>query len=317
MSFWKGKQVLVTGAHGFTGAHLCHELFKRGAYVRAFVKNGGVISNLFDIRNELTIYSGDVTDITSLFIAMEGVDYVFNPAAIVPVVEARQSPQSCLQINIIGSYNVAYAAMKSGVKKMLQVSTCHIYGNHLEENLPIKENLDPHPTDLYAASKYAAELCLRSLLDQGFPVIFTRAFAMYGPYQREQYFIPKIISHILREEVPRLGNAYPTRDYCYITDIVNGYLLALEKGENGEVYHFSSQKEVVIEDLYTLIARLMKSNVKPIWNVQNRQQEIKRLLGDSRKARERFDWKPQISLEEGLLRTIQWWKKHPELWKKM
>ncbi len=316
MSFWKEKQVLVIGAHGFTGAHLCHELLKRGAYVRAFVKNGGILSNLLDIRNEINVYSGDVTDITSLFTAMEGIDFVFNPAAIVPVKEARQSPQSCLQINIIGSYNVAYAAMKSNVKSMLQVSTCHIYGNHLEEKLPIRETLDPRPPDLYAASKYAAELCLRPLIDQEFQVVFTRAFAMYGPYQREQYVIPKIISHLLRGESPMLGNAFPTRDYCYITDIVNGYLLALEKGKRGEIYHLSSEKEVIIEELYNLIARLMKSNIKPIWNVQNRSQEIRRLWGDSRKAREQFDWTPQINLEDGLVKTIQWWEKHPELWKR-
>ncbi|MBI2608132.1 MAG: GDP-mannose 4,6-dehydratase [Deltaproteobacteria bacterium] len=314
-TFWKNKTVLVTGAHGFTGSHLCHALLAKGACIRAFVKNGGNLSSLSTIKDKITLYSGDVTDITSLLIALEGVDYVFNPAAIVPVIEARQSPQSCLQVNIIGAHNVAYAAMKSHVKKMLQISTCHIYGNHSNVDLPIKESLAPRPTDIYAASKYSAELCIRPLISENFSIVFTRSFAMYGPYQREQYFIPKVISCLLRGEIPKLGNSFPTRDYCYIEDIVNGYLMALEQGDSGEVYHFSSQNEVVIKDLYELIAKLMKVNIDPIWNYQNRSQELKRLFGDSTKAREKFGWKPRITLEEGLLKTIQWWKEHPELWK--
>jgi len=224
MSFWKGKEVLVTGAHGFTGSHLCRELIHQGANVRAFVKNGGMIGNLKDIKNKLTIFSGDITDITSLFTAMEGVDYAFNPAAIVPVVEARQSPQSCYQVNIMGAFNVAYAAMKSGVKKMPHISTCHVYGNQQNVEIPIKETVPPSTVDVYSASKNAAEICLRPLVDQGFEIVFTRAFAMYGPGQREQYFIPRVISQLLRGQAPKLGNRHPTRDYCYIEDIVKGYL---------------------------------------------------------------------------------------------
>ncbi len=314
-NFWSNAKVLVTGAHGFTGSHLCHELVAQGAQVKAFVKNGGMIANLADIRDKITIYSGDVTDITSLFTSMEGVDYVFNAAAIVPVIEARQSPQACLQVNTIGAYNVAYAAMKSGIKKMLHVSTCHIYGFSSADELPIKETLVPRPRDVYAASKYAAEICLKTLVDEGFPITFTRAFAMYGPGQREQLFIPRVIAHLLRGEAPKLGNSHPTRDYCFIKDTVRGYLLALEKGKPGEVYHLSSGKEVVMKDLYDLIAKLLGSNLKATWNMDPRPHEIDRLCGNSDKARSAFNWKPEVSFEEGLKITIEWWKSHPELWK--
>jgi dTDP-glucose 4,6-dehydratase len=317
MSFWKNKRVLVTGAHGFTGSHLCRELVREGADVRAFVKNGGVLGNLRDLKSKISLYSGDITDITSLFAAVDGVDYVFNPAAIVPVVEARQSPQSCYQVNIMGAFNVAYAAMKSGVKRMLHVSTCHVYGNQLQREIPIKETSAVVPVDVYAASKYAAEVCLVPLVDQGFPIVFTRAFAMYGPGQREQYFIPRVISQLLRNQTPKLGNSHPTRDYCYIEDIVKGYLMALEKGKPGEVYHLSSQQEVVIGDLYHTIARLMGKNIEAEWNISGRTQEIDRLAGDSTKARREFGWKPTVSLEDGLKQTIQWWENHPELWKEV
>ena len=170
--------------------------------------------------------------------------------------------------------------MKSGVKRMLHISTCHVYGNQLAEFLPIKETVVPKPVDVYSASKYAAEICLRPLADEGFHITFTRSFAMYGPGQREQYFIPRVISQLLKKTQPVLGNSYPTRDYCYIGDIVQGYLLALEKGAPKEIYHFSSKSEIVIRDLYSLIARLMDTNIEPIWNATTRTNEISRQVGD-------------------------------------
>ena len=148
MSFWSGAKVLVTGAHGFTGSHLCRELVRQGARVTAFAKNGGILSNLGDLKKNIDIISGDITDITSLLAAMDGIEYVFNPAALVPVLEARQSPQACLQVNTLGAHNVAYAAMKCGVKRMLHISTCHVYGNQPTEELPLKQTTVPKPVDV-------------------------------------------------------------------------------------------------------------------------------------------------------------------------
>jgi len=315
MPFWTDAKVLVTGAHGFTGSHLCRELVRQKATVTAFIKNGGILSNLGDLTRHITIVPGDITDITSLLAAMEGIDYVFNPAAIVPVLEARQAPQACLQVNTLGAHNVGYAAMKSGVKRMLHISTCHVYGNQLPENLPIKETAVPKPVDVYSASKYAAEICLRPLVDDGFHITFTRAFAMYGPGQREQYFIPRVISQLLKKITPVFGNSYPTRDYCYIEDTVRGYLLALQKGAPGEIYHFSSQREIAISDIYRLIAKLMDTVVEPVWNATPRRNEISRQVGDSSKARRELGWTPEVSLEKGLQLTIAWWRDHPEMWR--
>src|SRR5207249_8118524 len=137
------------------------ELVRQGARVTSFVNNGGILSNLGDLKKNIDIISGDITDITSLLAAMDVIEYVFNPAALVPVLEARQSPQACLQVNTLGAHNVGYAAMKSGVKRMLHISTCHIYGNQVAGNLPIKETVVPKPVDVYSASKYASEICLK------------------------------------------------------------------------------------------------------------------------------------------------------------
>src|SRR3989344_5467154 len=117
MSFWNGWKVLVTGAHGFTGSHLTRELARSGAKVRALVKKDARLSNLDDIKEKIEFFIGDVTDSEGMAKACGGMDYVFHPAAIVPVMDARNNPQNAFEVNSIGDFNVARAADKAVVKK--------------------------------------------------------------------------------------------------------------------------------------------------------------------------------------------------------
>lgn len=309
MGIWNEAVVLVTGAHGFTGSHLCRELIRAGAQVKALVKRGASLLNLKDIQTKCALVLGDVTDFGGLLDALEGVDYVFHPAAIVPVMEARSDPQKSFMVNGIGAFNVADAARQVGVKKMLHISTCHVYGNQPESELPIKETALPFPGDLYAASKIAAEIYLRPLIDEGFPILISRAFAKYGPGQAAQYLIPHIITQLIRGETPQLGSSKPTRDYSYILDIVRGYMLILEKGEPGEIYHLSSEREISVREVYEKISKIVGVQTRPVWNENLRTQDILRLFGDSEKARKKLGWKPEIGLEDGLKQTVDWWKR--------
>lgn len=308
MSFWNGGKVLVTGAHGFTGSHLTRELVRSGAKVRALVKKSADLSNLDDIKEKIEIFTGDVADSEGMVKACGGMDYVFHPAAIVPVMDARNNPQRAFQVNSIGAFNVAWAAVKAGVKKMLHVSTCHVYGNVKE--IPIRETTRPEPGDLYAASKYAAEIYLRPLIEEGAPVVISRAFAKYGPGQGEQYLIPRIITQLLKGERPKLGSPRPSRDYSHIKDIVKGYMVLAEKGKSGEIYHLSSEKETTVETVYKTIAKVIgKENVEPLWNDAMRPQDILRLYGLSTRARQEFGWNPEINFQDGIRETVEWWRK--------
>ncbi|MBI2118321.1 MAG: GDP-mannose 4,6-dehydratase [Elusimicrobia bacterium] len=309
MPFWNNSSVLVTGAHGFTGSHLCRELLRAGAKVKAFVKKNSNLTNLNDIINNISIFYGDVTDLNSLEHAMSGVEYVFNPAAVVPVMEARKFPQKTFEVNSIGPFNTASVASKMKVKKILHISTCHIYGNLPESELPIKESAIPKPGDIYAASKYAAEIYLRPLVEEGAPIVFSRAFAKYGPGQGPHFLIPRIIDQLLKGETPQLGSPKPTRDYSHIEDIVKGYMMILEKGIPGEIYHLSSEKEMSVEEVFDMISKLLNVNTKPVWDPRLRPQDILRLYGNSSKARKQLGWKPEIDLKDGLKQTIDWWKK--------
>lgn len=316
MGFWDGKRVLVTGANGFAGSNLCHLLLEDGANVRAFVKRGGILTNLFDIQDKIQIVRGDLTDFTSVFNATKDIDIVFHAGAIVPVTEARNVPSNTFNVNILGTFNVAWAANNNNVKKMVHISTCHVYGNQPENKLPIKEDVIPNPNDVYSASKYSAEIILRPFINQGFDISITRAFNHYGPCQRGDYFVPKVISQVLKGQAPKLGNPNPTRDYSYVRDIVSGYMLVAEFGQSGEIYHFCSGKELKMGDFCNKIIEACSSDIKPVWESDSiRKQDISRLYGDYSKAKKEFGWKPTTSLEEGLRLTVDWWKNNLELLK--
>lgn len=306
MSFWTGSRVLVTGANGMTGSHLCRELLKVGARVRGLVRSTSQLDNLLDIREDLELVVGDVTEPPSLFRALKGVDYCFHSAAMVSVVGALEASDMTIQVNAVGAHNVAWAAMKSGVKKMLHISTCHVYGDQAE--YPIQETAPPRPIGTYAASKFSGEILVRSLVSQGFPVVFSRSFAKFGPGQSTKFLIPNIISQLLDGQEVRLGDPRPTRDYSYIVDIVRGYILMLEKGRSGEIYHLSSGEERAVSELFKRIAELCSVPSRPVWNQHTRPIDAMRQAGDSTKARRELGWEPQVPLEEGLRLTIEWWR---------
>lgn len=310
---WKNKKVLVTGANGFSGSNICREILKTGAEVKALVRKGGNTSNIDEIKKDIEIFAGDVTDKKSLTEATKNVDIVFNSAALVPVMKAREDPRKTLEINSTGTFNVAWCSMKNGVKRMVHISTCHVYGNQPESLLPLKEDVIPRPNDIYSASKYAAEIFLNPLINEGFDIVTTRAFNHFGPYQIGDFFVPRLLSKILKNEDPVLGSPNSTRDYSYVVDIAKGYIAVAEKGKTGEIYHLSSGKETSIGEFCDKILKVAKEDfnvspdVKPMWSA-NRKLDMDRSVGDSSKARKELHWKPEISLEDGIRLTIEWWK---------
>lgn len=308
MSFWLGARVLVTGANGFTGSHLCRELLKQGASVKGLVKPEARLDNLLDIRHEMERVEGSVTDLDFLLSVFRGVDYVFNPASVVALLEAWESPNRAIEVNSVGAYNVAYAAMRSGAKKLLSISTCHVYGNQPASQLPLRETAEPAPAEIYASSKYAGEILVRAVVAQGFPVVFARAFAKYGPGQTTRFLIPNIISQVVRGGEVRLGSPKPTRDYTYIVDIVQGYMRMIEQGRSGEIYHLSSQVERSVGQIYEEIARQCGGNGRVLWDNTTRPNDTLRQVGDSSKSRRELGWEPNVGWEEGLKLTIEWWR---------
>lgn len=306
MSFWNGARVLVTGASGFTGSHLCRELVKEGARVRGLIRPVSSLDRLQDLVEWVELMQGDITDPSSLERPMKGIDYVFHPAAVVSLSEAMARPEKAIEVNTLGAYHVACAAKSAGVKKFLYVGTCHVYGDQPE--YPIRETAIPRPVGIYSAAKLSGEVLVRSLISRDFPIVFSRAFAKFGPGQSTQFLISNIISQLLQDKVVQLGDPRPTRDYTYIMDLVRGYMLLLEGGRPGEIYHLSSGVERSVSEIYETISRICGAQVRPIWNSAFRAIDIARQVGDSAKVRAELGWQPDVDFEKGLQLTIEWWR---------
>lgn len=306
MSFWADSTVLVTGANGLTGSHLCRELLKAGARVKGLVKPAARLENLRGIQERVELIQGDITEPDSLTGAMRGVEYLFHPAAVVSLSDAMAFPEKAIQVNSVGAFHVAHAAVQAGVKRMLNIGTCHIYGEQPE--YPIQETAVPRSAGIYAAAKFSGEILVRSLLSDQFQVVFSRSFAKFGPGQSEHFLIPNIIAQLLRGTDVQLGNPHPTRDYLYITDVVHGYMQILEKGRAGEIYHLSSGMERSVQEIFETISRICGVQARPLWNHTRRTLDTMRQVGDSSKVRDELGWRPRFTFEEGIRWTADWWR---------
>jgi len=212
-------------------------------------------------------------------------------------------------------YNLEVSDSNSYCTEGGSLHNCHIYGNQPESNLPINEEAPPNPLDIYSATKYAGEILLRQFVNiDGMDVIITRAFNKYGPNQVGDWLFPRTIKKVLTQSKITAGNPDSTRDYSYIEDAIQGYILAMEKGRNGDIFNLGSGKETSVKKIVEKIIRASGRKVSVDWETY-RSVDIHRSFGNCSKAKKVLGWEPKISLDEGIRRTIEWWKQHPELLK--
>jgi len=143
-------------------------------------------------------------------------------------------------------------------------------------------------------------------------ISISRAFNHYGPFQRPDFLIPSIILRLLRQEKLVMGNPIPTRDFTYVDDIVRGYVSLAEGGQPSEIYHFSSGIERSVREIVETTAKISGVNLEVSWNPDARRVDIVRSVGDYSKARKELGWEPTVDFEDGLKRTVSWYRSQPE-----
>ena len=319
MSEIKGKKVLVTGAGGFIGSHLAEELVRRGAVVRAMVHYNALGSkgwlNDSEFRNQLEIFSGDVTDHESVKSASSECEIVFHLAALIGIPYSYQAPASYVRTNIGGTLNILQVARERGIK-VIHTSTSEVYGT--ARYTPIDEAHSLNAQSPYSATKIGADKLAESFyLTFNTPVVVVRPFNTFGPRQSERAVIPTIIRQCLRKnaDVIRLGDVSPSRDLNFVDNTVDGFIKAAE-AENavGLTFNLGSGREITIQDLALKIMQLIGRNIEIVsqkTRVRPKNSEVERLIADSSLAKQILNWQPVHSLEEGLTRTIDWFRKNP------
>jgi NAD dependent epimerase/dehydratase len=314
----RGRKVLVTGADGFIGSHLCEALLDCGCQVKAFVfynslGSWGWLDSLApERRAQLEIVAGDVRDAYCVLQAIGGVDVVFHLAALIAIPFSYQAPDSYVETNIKGTLNVLQAARKVGTARVLITSTSEVYGT--ARYVPIDEQHPFQGQSPYSASKIGADRLAESFYRSfDLPVTIVRPFNTYGPRQSARAVIPSIIAQLLsgRTEL-RLGRLDPTRDFNYVSDTCAGFLsLAACDRAVGEEVNVASGCEISIGDLAGLIVEecgCTASIKTEAARHRPRKSEVERLLGSNEKISTLTEWRPQVSLREGLRRTIEWFR---------
>jgi len=310
------KKVLVTGAGGFIGSHLVEKLVQKGHEVKVFVRynargSWGWLEGS-ECTDNIEVVSGDIRDADIVRHAVRGVDTVFHLAALIGIPYSYVSPEAYVETNIKGSLNIFQAAKDFGVKKVIHTSTSEIYGT--AEFVPIHEKHPVNPQSPYAASKSAADsLSLSFFRSFDLPVVVVRPFNTYGPRQSARAIIPTIITQILGgNKRIRLGSLTPTRDFTYVEDTVNGFMRAGETGMGtGEIINLGNNSEISIGDLACLISQLMGVKITILEDNKRKRpvkSEVDRLMADNSKARRILKWTPTHNLEQGLKKTIAWFK---------
>ena len=316
-------KILVTGADGFIGSHLCEKLVKQGHDVKAFVYYNSFNSygwiDFVDkkIKDKLKIFPGDIRDENLVKEAAKGSETIIHLAALIGIPYSYKSPQSYYETNVKGTLNILQAAKDLKVKKIIHTSTSEVYGT--AKYLPIDEK---HPVDgqsPYSASKIAADQMAISFYKSfGTPVSIMRPFNTYGPRQSARAIIPTIILQFLegKREI-NLGSVNTTRDFSYIDDTVNAFIKSINaKKTNGEIINLGSGSEISIKNLVRVIASEMKVKyqiVKDKKRVRPSKSEVNRLLSKNSKAIKKLKWKPNYVERKGLIKglreTISWLSK--------
>ena len=314
-------RVLVTGAGGFIGSHLVERLVHDGARVRAFVRytsraDIGLLKLApAEVRSGIELIHGDLRDEQAVHEAVRDVEIIFHLGALIAIPYSYVHPREVVETNVIGTLNVLMAARAHAVARLVTASTSEVYGTALR--VPIDENHPLQGQSPYSASKIGADKLTESFARSfGIRAVTVRPFNTFGPRQSARAVIPAIIAQALFADEIRLGDLTPTRDFTYVADTVDGFVrAALAPTAVGETLNLGNDDEIAVGDLAGKIIHLVGRPMKIVTDadrVRPADSEVRRLRADNRKARAVLGWAPQVTLEDGLQRTIEWIREHAE-----
>ncbi|HLY28499.1 MAG TPA: SDR family NAD(P)-dependent oxidoreductase [Aggregatilineales bacterium] len=309
-------KVLVTGAGGFIGSHLVELLVREGYAVRALIRytsdyhQGNLHLLSHEISQEIEVARADLRDAEAIADAAKGMDTIFHLGAIISIPYSYQHPEETVSVNVVGTLNILQAMRQHGIRRGVIVSTSEVYGS--AQYVPIDEKHPLQPQSPYSATKIAAEsLSISFQRSFSTPVVVVRPFNTYGPRQSARAVIPTIISQALTRDVISLGAIHTVRDYTYASDTARGLMhAALHDEAIGQVVNLGTGSSVTIGDvaekIVALVGRRVRIEAGDSQRLRPSASEVTRLESDNRLAAKLIEWRPQVTLDDGLQQTIAW-----------
>ena len=309
---------LITGIAGFIGSSIARALLSRGERVRG-VDNfaTGKRENIAEILNRIDFREADINDPDAMREACSGVDFVLHQAAIPSVPKSVLDPLGNNRANIDGTVTVLTAALDAKVKRLAYAASSSAYGN--TPKLPKHEEMRPDPISPYAVAKLASEHYMISFYRcYGLETVCLRYFNIFGPRQDPSSpysgVLAKFTTQMLRGEQPTInGDGEQSRDFTYIDNAVEANLLACSAPANkvaGQMFNVATGRRVTLNETFKVLQDLTAYHRHPKYGPV-REGDVKHSLADISKAEERLGYRPLVDFEEGLKRTVDWYREGP------
>ena len=303
---------LVTGGAGFIGSHLAEELASRGHTVR--IADSLATGNRRNIAHipDAEFRQGDLADLDFARDVVAGCEYVLHQAALPSVARSVVDPVTAHRANVDGTLNVLVASREAGVKRVVFAGSSSVYGD--APVLPKRETMPVNPMSPYALQKAMGEQYLQLFTAlYGLSGVSTRYFNVFGPRQDPSSPYSGVISQfataLLQNRPPTIyGDGEQTRDFTYVANVVDGVLRACETPDaNGQVFNVATGGRISLNELFQRMKAIVGASVEPVYTAA-RLGDVRHSQADIGKAKEVFAYEPRVSLEEGLARTIDWYR---------
>ena len=299
-----GNKLLIIGGTGFIGSHLCEEGLKKGMHVTSLSINSR------GTNKGINYINADITNSLNLIDKLSKLkfDYVINCGGYINHNLYFHGGNLVIKEHLLGLYNIIDSLDLNSLKRFIQIGSSDEYGLI---SAPQKEDDLCFPTSPYSYSKLSATNLLQSLGKyEDFRSTIVRIFLAYGPKQKENRLLPYIIKSFLNGDKINLSPGKQIRDFCFISDIVNGIFKCIETNRDidGEVFNLSSAEPISIKELVSKVANLTNSEIPKFGNLDYKANENMELWGSNDKARKILNWAPEVSIDEGLQKTIDSYK---------
>ncbi len=297
------SKILVTGGAGFIGSHLVDKLVDLGH--RVLVLDNLVNGKKENINPKAEFHQVDICDFETMRLYFKDIDFVFHLAALPRVPLSIEDPIGTSKVNIMGTINVFEAAKQSKVMRVISTSSSSVYGN--QDKLPLKEDMAPSPISPYGLQKLVGEQFAKIYSElYGLPVVSLRPFNVYGPRIDVNSGYSLALGKFLKQKsegkpLTIYGDGEQTRGYCYVGDLVNAYVAAMQsnKIKGGEVINAGSDKSYTVNFLADLIGGEKTYGPERLGDIRHTQADVS-------KAKELLGWTPEMDFVEGVQKTIEW-----------
>jgi len=309
-------RILVTGGAGFIGSNLVGHLLEKGfedITIYDCLTYAGRLENLEEFAERITFLKKDIRNAADIENAIKDADIVYHLAAASHVDRSITEPETFMTTEFLGTFNILEGCRKHDAR-LIHVSTCEVYGT--AEEIPMGENHPLNPRSPYAASKCGADrLCYSYHITYSLPVTIVRPFNNYGPRQHTEKLIPHFITKALRNKnLPVYGRGEATRDWLYVGDCVEALERMRDAKAYGEAINIAGESERSVLQIAHLILEYTGKPKSLITFVDDRPGNVPRFLGSNEKIGKILKWKPRMNFEEGLRKTVEWYKNNERWW---